>query len=370
MNVRFNPKSDMPVDTSEVPERKASLFPKPVRSMLVIHQGALGDFILALPSLQILRKVHSRSRFVFMGYPRILELIENRFYAEQILSIDQKGMASFFVRGGLLDLQLCEFFGTFDLIVVFGKDAEGSLVGNLRRACQARILQINLFPRWDERIHLTDHLLREFARHEFPDSDGIPRLFLNESDRAWAKEYWLGKGVSPEERAQTIVLHPGSGSKKKVWPLEQFVNLARYLQGHFRTRILIVLGPAEGPEVRKIFEAADLKSLLWAKGLSLVQLASVIEGCRFFIGNDSGVSHLSAALGIPTIAIFGPTDPKVWSPRGRKVAVVRREVPCSPCTQERFFQCQRFECLKQIEVEDVLEGVRRAGAANLSPEGR
>src|SRR4030043_153066 len=134
-----------------------------VQSFLVIHQGALGDFILALPALETLRKAFPEAKSVIRGYPRILELVEQRFYADEILSIDQKGMASFFVRGGPLDRSLSQFFSTFDLFVVFGKDAEGPIIWNLRRICQGRILLINLFPPWDEGIHVTDHLLSQFA---------------------------------------------------------------------------------------------------------------------------------------------------------------------------------------------------------------
>ena len=65
-----------------------------IQSILVIHQGALGDFILALPALETLRKAFPHAKSAIMGYPRILELVEKRFYAEEILSIDQKGMAT------------------------------------------------------------------------------------------------------------------------------------------------------------------------------------------------------------------------------------------------------------------------------------
>jgi ADP-heptose:LPS heptosyltransferase len=127
--------------------------------------------------------------------------------------------------------------------------------------------------------------------------------------------------------------------------------------------MLIVLGPSEGVEIRKTFEAMEREkddtAPILAKGLSLLQLASVMEGCGFFIGNDSGISHIAAALGIPTLVIFGPTDPKVWSPRGKKVFVVRKEIPCSPCPQERFFQCQHLDCLKEIELGDVLKGLEK-----------
>jgi ADP-heptose:LPS heptosyltransferase len=119
--------------------------------------------------------------------------------------------------------------------------------------------------------------------------------------------------------------------------------------------------PKPGPEVQKAFEERGDQSFILAKGLTLLQLASVMEGCRFFVGNDSGVSHMAAALGLPTVVIFGPTDQNAWSPRGEKTFVVQREVPCSPCPQERFFQCKDFECLRGIGLGEVLKGLGKIG---------
>jgi ADP-heptose:LPS heptosyltransferase len=332
-----------------------------VQSILVIHQGALGDFILALPALETIRKAFPHARSVIMGYPRILELVQERFYAEDIFSVDQRGMASFFIREGTLDFTLSQFFETFDLIVVFGKDGEGTVIGNLRRVCQGRILHINSFPPWDEKVHLTDHLLRQFDQYGLPASESTPKLHLKKSDREWARDFWESKGVTPEERSKVIILHPGSGSKKKAWPLDRFLYLARTLQDRLDSKMLIVLGPAEGPDVRKAFEGGGPNAPILAKGLTLLQLASVMEGCWFFTGNDSGISHMAAALGLPTLAIFGPTDQRVWSPRGEKTFVVCRGVHCSPCPQERFFQCKDSGCLKAIEVSEVLEGLEKIG---------
>jgi ADP-heptose:LPS heptosyltransferase len=343
--------------------------PPGVQSVLVIHQGALGDFILALPALETIRKAFPHAKSVIMGYPRILELVEKRFYAEEILSVDQKGMATFFVREGALDFSLSQFFKTFDLIVVFGKDGEGTVVGNLRRVCEGQILRINSFPPWDEKVHLADHLLKQFAQYGLPASESTPKLYLKESDREWARDFWKSKGVTLEERSKVIILHPGSGSRKKVWPLDRFLTLAHALQDHLASKILIVLGPAEGPEVQRVFEGMRPPTVILARGLTLLQLASVMEGCWFFIGNDSGISHMAAALGLPTVVIFGPTDQTIWSPRGEKTSVVCRGVPCSPCPQERFFQCKDFECLRGIELDEVLEGLERIGIEIKSEKG-
>jgi ADP-heptose:LPS heptosyltransferase len=296
-----------------------------------------------------------------MGYPRILQIVEKRFYADEILSIDQKGMASFFVREGVLDPQLSHYFETFDLIVVFGKEENGTVIRNLRRVGRGRILHLTSFPPWDEKVHLADHLLKQFAQYGFPESRSNPKLHLKESDQEWAGEFWRSKGVTPEERSKVFVLHPGSGSKKKDWPLDRFLTLAHTVQDQLGSRILVVLGPAEGAEVQKAFEGMRPNVPVLAKGLTLLQLASVMEGCRFFVGNDSGISHMAAALGLPTVVIFGPTDQRVWSPRGEKTFVVYRDTYCSPCSQERFFQCKNLECLRGIEIGEVLEGLRRIG---------
>ena len=336
------------------PDRAAS----EVRSMLVIHQGALGDFILALPALMTLRKSFPQAKPVIMGYPGILELVEKRFYAEEIVSVDQRGVASFFVPGGDLDPGLSQYFGTFDLIVVFGKEAEGSILSNLRRVCQGQIIHLNSFPPLNERIHLTDHLLRELRRNHIAGEEQDPQLFLSHSDQVWGRSYCKKKGLTEDEKAKAIVLHPGSGSRRKVWPVERFIDLVHYFQGHASSRLLIVLGPAEAGEIQEAFENMQWERGATApvliKGLSLIGLASVIEGCRVFIGNDSGITHMAAAVSAPTVAIFGPTDPKRWAPRGKHVAVVRREVSCAPCSRERLSQCQDTECLKGVKVGDVL----------------
>jgi hypothetical protein len=273
-------------------------------------------------------------------------------------------MASFFTSGTVLDPFLSHFFRRFDLIPVYVKNPEGALVGNLKRLCPDRILPVSLFPPGDERIHLRDHFQRELSRYGIPGGSRYPKIYLNESDRVWGEAFWKERGIPSGMRKKVTVVHPGSGGRRKVWPLDRFRELVRVLQGGRHPEILIALGPAESQEARKAFDEKVSQSLFVAGGLTLVQLASVMEGCRRFIGNDSGVTHLAAALGLPTLALFGPTDPEVWSPVGKRIVVVRKEKVCSPCPRDRYVNCQHGACLEEVGIGDVLEGIRRLEPEN------
>jgi len=109
-----------------------------------------------------------------------------------------------------------------------------------------------------------------------------------------------------------LAIHPGSGSPTKNWPAERFVTLARRLS---RLPFLLVRGPAEQ-------QAGDTDCVV-ARNLPLRVLGAVLARAGLFVGNDSGVSHLAAAAGAPTLALFGPTDPRLWSPVGRRVRWLR-----------------------------------------------
>ncbi|MGQ9509189.1 MAG: glycosyltransferase family 9 protein [Thermodesulfobacteriota bacterium] len=332
-----------------------------IESILIIHQGAIGDFILALPALASLRKAFPNARCVIMGYPRIIQLVHKRIYADEIVSVDQKGMATFFVQDGSLDLSLSQFFQAFDLIVPFGKGYEGVLIKNLKRVAKGLILPISSFPRWDEGVHITDHLMGQLKRYGISTFDSIPRLYLNDEDRSWARAFWKSKGIHPEGISKVLLIHPGSGSKRKVWPLKKILSLINQIKSRTENKLLIILGPAEGEEINRAFEVIEDHRIIPVRGLSLIQLASVMEGCKVFIGHDSGISHMASSLDLPTLVLFGPTDPRVWAPRGEKVEIIRREMPCSPCAEERFFLCKEPDCLKGIEVEEVLKGLVRLG---------
>ncbi len=137
-----------------------------------------------------------------------------------------------------------------------------------------------------------------------------------ESEEAQAAAFLHGR-LSPG----FLALHAGSGGPAKNWPRDRFTRLARELGA--RTWLLVE-GPAEDASP---LELAAGETCLRARELPLRILGAVLRHARLFVGNDSGVAHLAAAAGTPTLALFGPTDPALWSPVGRCVAVVRSVSP-------------------------------------------
>jgi ADP-heptose:LPS heptosyltransferase len=130
--------------------------------------------------------------------------------------------------------------------------------------------------------------------------------------------------IAPSQTQHDIVLHPGSGSPTKNWPLDRYLELAAQLE-HCGRHIAWSLGPAERDAGLDLPADADL-----LPPQPLTQLAATLAAATLYIGNDSGITHLAASVGCPTIALFGPTNPDVWAPRGHHVTVVRDMANVTP----------------------------------------
>jgi heptosyltransferase III len=109
---------------------------------------------------------------------------------------------------------------------------------------------------------------------------------------------------------------------RKIWPLKNWWALLRFLREHYQDPVYLTLGPAD-ERLRSFAREAEKLDVAVVEGLSLSRLAALLSECQLYIGSDSGVSHLAALTGIPTLVIFGPTNPHVWGPRGPNVRIIR-----------------------------------------------
>jgi ADP-heptose:LPS heptosyltransferase len=144
---------------------------------------------------------------------------------------------------------------------------------------------------------------------------------------------------------------PGSGAREKNWPLAYFVTIGRWWRERVGGAVVVLEGPVE----RERGGCEDLEEdFVLARNLTLTQAAALLARSDVYIGNDSGITHLAAALGAPTIAIFGPSDPRQWAPRGAKAAPLSLNVPCAPCALPAMKSCPHHRCLVDFAPAEII----------------
>src|SRR5438093_2676210 len=296
--------------------------------ILVIRGGAIGDFILTLPALKALRDAEPDARIEILGYKHIAALAENRFYAQAVRSIEYGPLASFFAENSELPTELAGYFANFDLIISYLYDPDRIFESNLHR-CRVE----NLLCGPAKIIKKSDHAARQLARPieqlGITVADLAAEIFLSVDDRQFAQEFLRGLSQS------IVAIHPGTGSKEKNWPLENWIELvsskddsskAKGELGHMGKQfsLVVVSGEADKAQTAELEYDWKDRGVCFAKNLPLPHLAAVLEH-TIFVGHDSGISHLAAAAGANCILLFGPTDPNVWAPRNENVRVLQAQ---------------------------------------------
>jgi len=249
---------------------------------LAIRPGAIGDFIVSLPALESLRTDY----FEIWTASAHLPLIQFADRARSIVStgLDLLGIAQSPPPG------LVEQLRGFDSIVSW----YGANRPEFRDLVHSLSLPFTFFPAlpaWDSRVHAVDFYLEQTRLIARSIGDGVPRISC------------------PVRRGNFAVIHPFSGSPSKNWPLANFRALARELETCMPVRWCG--GPAD-PPLEGAVRIADL-----------CELACFLASARLYVGNDSGITHLASAVGTPVVALFGPTDPAIWAPRGQRVEIRR-----------------------------------------------
>lgn len=278
--------------------------------ILVVRGGAIGDFILTLPAVAALRKQFADAHLELLGYPHIAQLAIAAGLVDCVRPIEARGLASFFASGGQLPDALKDYFSEFDVIVSYLYDPDEVFRENIARCSFAVFIQGPHRPSETDKLHATKLFLKPLERLAIFDATNVPQLRL---PRAVAYS------------APTIAVHPGSGSERKNWPEHKWLELLRRLVGKTGLHLLLVGGEAEGNKLSRLASALPADRIKLARSLPLVELGQLLQGCIGFVGHDSGITHLAAALGLPCVVLWGHTAPEVWRPLGQEVILVQSE---------------------------------------------
>ena len=315
--------------------------------IFVLHQGALGDLILSLPSLWAIRRYFLNSRVHLFSRTDLAEMIMKNNLADTVLSNDTGLFAGLFIARGSLPAAVEELLCGFDAAFVFMRSPDACFLKNLRRYIP-RCVVIRTVPPDGVSMSVSEFQMSELRRAGIQGDCPMPTLEVPDV-------------ISGGRAGKTVIaLHPGSGGRKKCWPLDRYLELISYLQAGNACYFQILLGPAEGDSMVKKIEEFICGNRIDAgivRDSALLVVAAALKSSSLYVGNDSGITHLSAALGTPTIAVFGPTDHRKWGPKGN-VRIVHPDPACSPCREDDCRNCVDVRCLGSVKVESVISAAQ------------
>lgn len=290
--------------------------------VLVIRGGAIGDFILTLPAIAALRRQFPSVHLEVLGYPHIAQLALAAGLVDAVQPIEARALAGFFARGGNLAEDWRDYFSEFDLIVSYLYDPDGIFQANVARCSAAQFLVGPHRPAESGKVHATKVYLKPLERLAIFEADPVPRLSVNPRPA----------------RLNPLALHPGSGSERKNWPEANWRELVAFLIATTEFRLLLVGGEAEADRLPRLAAALPKERFTLARSLPLVELAGLLQQCVGFVGHDSGITHLAAALGRPCLALWGDTVEEVWRPQGDHAVVVREKLGLNSVSVDRVMK--------------------------------
>ncbi|MBI4401055.1 MAG: glycosyltransferase family 9 protein [Nitrospirae bacterium] len=325
------------------------------RTILIVHPGALGDVLLALPSIRAVQAGFPTHALGLVAGTEVGSLLHACAEIDTVFPLETGALAELLAGPESVEPVLRGWLRRCDLAVCWMKDSDGKLHAALRELGAGRVIVRSPVSSDCEAVHQVDRFLETV-------SDVVPvRAFerglrLPHSILAGGKSRLAGLGVF---RNQSLVaIHPGSGSRHKCCEPALFAALAEWCRANDLLPLLLG-GPADDEMIARVSELCKPQPLILQR-LDLHSIAGGLAWADLFVGHDSGLTHLAAALLRPTVALFGPTESRRWAPRGPHVTILTGD-PCRCQGQGwRAVQaCTEKPCL-QVPIERLTGACRRS----------
>lgn len=292
------------------------------RRLGFLHQGALGDFILFLPVLDALYRREGVSVFHLWTRPAYGGLLEGKPYEVRVHALSSPFWDALYHEEAWKTVRVPEELAGLDAFFWVGQSGARDLVARLGKRLSIPVRWIRSFPaQGDGALPVTAFLAKQLsAALGRPVEPGLPEVTPSRKAREAVCRLLASQGLEPKGYG---VVHVGSGGRAKVWPFPRWERLLYRLREAAGRPLVFTTGPADEPYEPFVDRMAARFNGRRLSGLGLDELAALLAWARFYAGCDSGVSHLAAAVGTPSLVIFGPTDPRVWAPQGPHVQILR-----------------------------------------------
>jgi ADP-heptose:LPS heptosyltransferase len=286
-----------------------------MNGILVIRPGAIGDALLTFPVLKALKEYYFVVHISLVSNAQVLPLAIASDVAEKVFDFQDIHWSELFSTTGICTTFLRDLLEQIDLAICWLHDPDGIVGCNLRNVGVKHCIIAPGRPPEGEHIHIIDYLAGTFGlasvRTRF--SSLLPLQGVSTTSK------------HTNSTSEFFAIHPGSGSAQKCWPTSHFASVIERIWQQNRP-VLLLAGPADTERIHELLEPLSSPStpgmLKLLTNAPLLEVARQLQQCRGYLGNDSGITHLAAMLGVPTIAIFGPTDPAIWRPVGPFVTVL------------------------------------------------
>jgi heptosyltransferase-2 len=326
--------------------------------ILIRGTNWIGDVVMTLPAVAEVREAYPGARISILVKPWVADLLRISPDVDEVLVYERPGVHEGF--RGFLRLVRELKAGKFDMAILLQNAIEAAIIAWLARipvragySTDARgFLLTHAVKRSDDilRGHQTRYYLEMLKALGLEAGREDVRLAIGEEEKALSERILKQRGVAPESLLIGIAPGAAYGPAKRWYP-ERFATVADRLIERFSAKVLLFGSAGDHGVARKVQEKAGNTLVDLTGETTLREAISLIARCRLFVSNDSGLMHVAGALGIPTVAIFGSTNPLTTSPVGRKSVVITKNAPCAPCLKET---CPTdFICMDLITADEV-----------------
>lgn len=330
------------------------------RRVLLVRRRAFGDFLLTLPAMAALRERFPHAELDLAVDPPLVEAARAWAPVDRVLLFPDRASAAGALRwASVLRFALAARHRGYDLVVDFHSTPQTAAVSWFTGAA-ARVGLDRAGRRWA----YTRRVPRAIEREAGGRTRYMAEAFLDFARAAGAAAApapeagflsSAARGARPPRGARRLALAPGATWGAKAWPAASYAELARCAMREVEARVTVYWGPGEEPQAEAIVTAAPGAER--APGGSLLELARALSGESLLVSGDSGARHLAIALGVPTVGLFGPTDPWGSTPPAGDHPWLRHAIACAPCQRHTCPLAENY-CLTRVSAPEVWQVVR------------
>jgi lipopolysaccharide heptosyltransferase II len=339
-----------------------------IKKILIIRLRFLGDILISTPVLRAIKEKYPEVHLSYLTEEIGVDILKNNPYVDNIIVFEKNKFQNLPLHKSLFDY--IKFFKRlwdekFDIVIDFFGNPRSALFTYISGAKYR--LGINhkirkhfyniLCNKTEAGTSAVDFYLSFLKKLSIEVTN--KSLFLSLSpDEIECRENFYKENF--KNNNLVIGLFVGGTHQSKIWQLENFARLSDRLICEYDFNVIIFGGPKEKDKISLIKQKVK-EQAVFVSDVSVRELSAIISGCSVFITNDTGPMHIGVALGVPTIALFGPGEPDVWFPYldNKKNFLIHNKLPCWPCHPEGY-HCSEYSCIKMISVDDVIKTILRA----------